>query len=851
MTARARQSRPFAGVAPVLTLVLALALGLLLCLPALAQEAEAPLDYTAWQDTASVVEDVIETGRASSETLNELRAEVAVWRERFLAAGSANSARIATIRTQIEALGTLPEGAAESDEIAARRAELTEQLSRLQVPGLAAVEAHSHADGLIRQIDAQIRRGQADVLLRLSPSPLNPVNWPAGIAVLTQGLSTIWAEGGSAYNDPANRQQLRDNLPAILFLLVMAGLLMFRGPGVIERFAMRLDRGASRRGRRVVAKLVSLGQVVAPVLGTVLLVSALDASGMIGERTLALLSALPVAAAAFFGASWLGLWLFQKPGRKSAPGSTEAEEDLRGDGGLTLSPAQRLEARFLITMLGLVTGLEAFRNAFILEVRPPLSMAAQSVWSFPLMALTAILLFRLGLLLRRTAWASREEAEEKQFKMRMLGLAGTATVAVSLLAPPLGAVGYVAAANGLVWPMLMSLAMVGALILLQDFLTDIYVLISGNKDGARNALIPVLISFALILIALPAFALIWGARVADLQEIWTQFRDGVSLGGARLSPTVFLTFAIVFAIGYVITRVTQSALRTSVLPRTRLDKGGQNAITAGVGYVGIFAAALVAITSAGIDLSSLALVAGALSVGIGFGLQNIVSNFVSGIILLIERPISEGDWIEVGGQHGYVRDISVRSTRVETFDRTDLIVPNADLISGTVTNFTRGNTVGRAIVKLRVALDSDTRHVERILREIAEAHPMVLAQPAPGVIFQGFGADSLEFEIRAILRDVNWIMAVKSDMNHEIVRRFREEGIEIPGSKSEISIRNAEALRGFGAPAGVPDTEAQTALDTVQDTAQDIGPVAPPSDAIRDSGAEDGGDAPGGEGPSR
>ena len=793
--------------------------------PSETQEAAGP-DYAAWQITAERAEESIERGRASNVALEELRAEIVGWRESLLAAQSTNSSRIATLRTQIEALGPVPESGNESEEIAARRAELNGQLARLQAPVLAAEEAFTRANGIISEIDRIIRERQTDALLTLGPSPLNPVLWGRGLRELGATVTELVAEVTEAWANPSQREATTKDLPVILLLTAVGLVLIMRGRRWATRLGVRLyDRWNS--GKDVWGFLVSLTQVALPLVGLFVLTEALFATGLIGLKGSEIVSALPIWGATLLGARWLAGRLF--PARMSAP-------------PLAVQPERRGEARSYTTLLAVLMVLQGVIG--LLSEVGDFSDETVVVLSFPIIVMTALVLFRLGQFLTGQMTTHAEEGGDVGYRNRVVRVLSRGAMLVSVVAPVAAAIGFTAAANALIYPFVLMLALLSAVLLLQKLVSDIYALVTHSPDGQADALIPVLIGFLLTLAALPFLALIWGARVADLTEIWARFREGFSLGGTRISPTDFLAFVLIFTFGYALTRLVQGALRTSVLPKTKIDPGGQNAIVVGLGYVGIFVAALVAITSAGIDLSSIAIVAGALSVGIGFGLQTIVSNFVSGIILLIERPISEGDWIEVGGQQGYVRDISVRSTRIETFDRTDVIVPNADLVSGTVTNFTRGNTVGRVIVPVGVAYGSDTRRVEAILREIAEAHPMVLAQPAPAVLFQGFGADSMDFEIRAILRDVNWMMAVKSEMNHQIVKRFAEEGIEIPFAQRDVWIRNPEALREGGA-AARPETGSPSRPAAVAQTEQTI---TPPSDTIRDVEMDDAGDDPGGEG---
>ncbi|MGY6632736.1 MAG: DUF3772 domain-containing protein [Alkalilacustris sp.] len=795
-------SGPVAGAVralAVLGLVAALVVGALA--PAAAQTTRtwlptatqgSDLDFQAWERLVSRVELVLGDGRSTNLTLEQLRTQIADWRSRFLTAQNANATRIQTLRSQIGALGPAPEdGQVEAPEIAQRRADLTAQLARLQAPGVAAEEAFRHADGLIREIDRTLRDRQADALVTLSPSPVNPANWPVAMRELGDVTRALGRELATAWASPLRRAQLHDNLPVISFYLLVALALMVRGRALAERLTLRLQERASARGQSMLALLVSLLQVVVPFVGVLALVEALRATGMIGLRSQALVAALPTAGMTLLAARWLGGQIFPKTGEDS-------------DGVLTLPPERRREGRWHVTALGLVLAtLELGTGLLAPVVSPP---AALSVLGYPFLLLNGVLLFRIGQLMRRHLVIAAEEDSQRAFADRLIGVVGQAAMAIGLVGPVLGAIGYLTAGAALVYPAVNTLALMAVLMLLQRLVADAYALVRGGDAAWRDALVPTLMGFGLVIASLPLFALIWGVREAQLRELWTGLREGFALGDTRISPADFVTFLLVFGAGYLVTRVVQGALRSSVLPKTTIEKGAQAAVVSGVGYVGIFVAALMAVTATGLDLSNLAIVAGALSVGIGFGLQTVVSNFVSGIILLFERPIAEGDWIEVGGVMGTVRKISVRSTVIQTFDRTDVIVPNADLISGHVTNWTRYNMTGRLIVPVSVAYGSDTRRVEKILYEVAEAQPLVSLNPAPSVLFRSFGADGLEFEVRVILRDVNFLLKVHSDMNHEIAQRFVREGIEIPFGQTDVWLRNpddvAKVLRALPAAAG-------------------------------------------------
>jgi small-conductance mechanosensitive channel len=306
----------------------------------------------------------------------------------------------------------------------------------------------------------------------------------------------------------------------------------------------------------------------------------------------------------------------------------------------------------------------------------------------------------------------------------------------------------------------------------------------------------IVLTLALVLCALPFLMLQWGFAPADIRDWFTSILFGIEIGHVRISLVRILGGILLFLVLLFATRLIQRWMRERAVA-SRIEPSIANSIETVVGYAGITLGALLAVSYAGFDVTNLAIVAGALSVGIGFGLQSIVNNFVSGLILLVERPIKVGDRVVVGDQQGYVRRISVRATEVETFDRASVIVPNSELITGRVVNWSHRDWRGAVNVKIGVAYDADPDEVIAILKKCAEEHPKVLPNPPPGVALDEFGDNALVFTLRVSLADIDEGGGVQSDLRLAVLKALRAAGIEIPFSQVDVTLRDLETMRRY------------------------------------------------------
>lgn len=343
-----------------------------------------------------------------------------------------------------------------------------------------------------------------------------------------------------------------------------------------------------------------------------------------------------------------------------------------------------------------------------------------------------------------------------------------------------------------------------------------------SKSGAARLMfwVMLVVDIVLSLAVIAVLLLIWGVQRSDIQSTANKIFYGFTIGNYSLSLLDVIVALGVFLVLFFAVRLFQNFLSKRVLAQTVPDVGVRDALTTGVGYAGIIIAAFIAISSLGLQLSQLAIIFGALSVGIGFGLQHVVNNFVSGLILLMQRPIKAGDWIVVGQHQGYVKKVNVVATEIQTFDNADVIVPNSQLVTSDVMNWTHKSTVARVIISVGVSYGSDPKQVREILLQCANRRDEILRTPAPTVVFRDFGDSALIFELRFFIRQADYMLVTASDLRFDIWDALREAAIEIPFPQRDIHIR--DQVPPTDAPAERPG-KAQAAFAPRQAPARDAG----------------------------
>jgi len=376
-----------------------------------------------------------------------------------------------------------------------------------------------------------------------------------------------------------------------------------------------------------------------------------------------------------------------------------------------------------------------------------------------------------------------DEGLSFSFKVEMfMGLFAFATFGISLF-------GYPRLATFIFNRFMISVLVFGAFVIIKKFIFDFFrrsIVFLFSTFKMRKKLLSKA-DFWLTLLVTPVLAMLfiysllrlWGVSGNFMLQGIKKLVFGFKAGGMQISLIAIVMGLAVFMASILVVKILKRRLSNNLLTRINMDEGIKHSLISGFGFIGFIISGILGIVAMGVDLSNLAVIAGALSVGIGFGLQDVIKNLVSGIIILFERPFKVGDWVILAGEEGKIKQINIRSTELETWTKRSVIIPNATLISSSLVNLTHGNNWQRQSVEVGVSYDSDAELVTKLLLECAKGCKKVMKVPAPYVIFKDFGASSLDFELRFYVSDIWNGWAANSDIRYEILRRFREEGINI------------------------------------------------------------------------
>ncbi|XQA76142.1 DUF3772 domain-containing protein [Xanthomonas sacchari] len=720
-------------------------------------------------------------------------------------AADALSQQLAQVNARLQQLGAAATG--DSPDIVAQRKALTKQRDSLDSGvkrgKLMVVEARQLADEIER---ARAEHFSQELSLR-SPSPLSPALWKQIaadfpddqaklLALYTLGMQSLQdaiAEHGSG--------ALGVGIAiALILLFPLRYLLRWLG----KRYAMSRAPGSRLRRSGLAIWFLLLGTLT-PGLAALALAEALRSIDAVPERLDAVLNGFVVVsfAAAFMGSLGASVLLPNQPSWRLFPIDDATARRLRKYTWATAALA------WLSSMLLVIN--QAARTS------DSATVAADGVIALVYGVLILATLTSLSRLRRRQyaeaaaqALANAQPPPPGQHggALALIGVLVKVAVVVALLAALLG---YLHLGLFITRQIIWITMIVGAIRLLMTFADDFALWLFASEGrigraangafGVRSSsleqagvLTSALIRVVLLLIGVGALLMPFGTNVSIVSDWFSLLSDGIRLSDkVVVYPGAIARAVLVLLLGLGVMQYLHRWLTQTYLPKTELDDGSRNSISTVARYVGIILAALWALAALGIGLERIALVVSALSVGIGFGLQSITQNFVSGLILLAERPVKIGDWIKIGDQEGDVRRISVRATEIQVGDRSTLIVPNSELITKTLRNMTLAGPLGRVQIQFAVSLGTDVVKLRALLLELYAAHPGVLDDPAPSVFIDSIANGHVTLNSFAYVASPRLTYGTRSELFFALLQRLAEEGIALESPQEVKLLRDPQA----------------------------------------------------------
>ncbi len=714
------------------------------------------------------VETAARRSTLSVNTLTELSQRIAPLRDDLRDKIADLEPRLAEMDARLKGLGAVPATGTEDPAIATERARLTQQRNELDSAVKQAQLLQARATQLSTMLSDRRRAAYAETMFRRSPNLLDPYFWyDVALALPDEGERFVKFVQDWIVHARENAGPARITSAAI----ALAGLLVF-AIGFVRwwrRHAFIAQIGA-RYGMAIASLAVFLRRALTAPLAVFVIFELLDQFKLVPDEYDRFVAGL------VFGVAMASL-------ARAAATSVLAPDDPRRRQVAFDDTSAHWHSSHLVwggRLFGFFLALRALERT--IGTPETIGAAARMIFALAIVAMLVHLLVR-------------ERDDDERGPRRIPGVRLLAWLVVAVIVGSLLA-GYARFGSFIAGRVVFTLALIATLYLL-FIVTDAAInrTMSPESTGGRRfarqigidprrlGLFGKLTSgivralFVLVIVALAIGR--WEVAAGDLLDALRNFSFGVRIGDFTLSFGAIFGAIALFVVIVALTRLLQRWLESEVMPHTAIESSLQLSIVTIIGYLGFIVAVVVALGEIGIDPQKIALVAGALSVGIGFGLQSIVSNFVSGLILLAERPIRVGDQIVVKGDEGFVRRISVRATEIETFDKASVIIPNSELITGVVKNWTHANTLGRLNIRLTVSYDCDADKVIEILQTCATAHADVLKQPPPAVLLTEFGSSALVFEIFCIVPDLTQRGRVKSEIQVAILRAFRASGIDM------------------------------------------------------------------------